>query len=165
MQLKDQRATLLARGNWWVIPILAGHMIVIGLLLFTKHRDGWAITNPYRLLTLGHDEVGVTKNPILTLPNVVVGLHGSGPADKVYVDVAFDLEVGSEQDREALRQRLPRLRNETIEFLSDLRPDELRGSGELARTKSRLLARYSNVVPERRLKALYLSYLVVGRLE
>jgi flagellar basal body-associated protein FliL len=99
------------------------------------------------------------EKPIVSLPDVVVALNGPS---LLYVDAAFDLEVASERDRDAVKQQLPRVRHAMISFLSQLTPDELRGSAELAKTKARLLDRFRGVMPEQRLEALYLSYLAVA---
>jgi len=99
------------------------------------------------------------EKPIVSLPSVVVALNGPS---HLYVDAAFDLEVASEQDRDAVKQQLARVRHETISFLSQLTPDELRGSAELNKTKARLLDRFRGAMPRQRLEALYLSYLAVA---
>jgi len=48
------------------------------------------------------------EKPIVSLPDVVVALNG--PTD-LYVDAAFDLEVASEQDRDAVKRRSRQGRN------------------------------------------------------
>jgi flagellar basal body-associated protein FliL len=124
---------------------------------------GWGLEafppNPFARVAGDGDYRERAEKPIVSLPDVVVALNG--PTD-LYVDAAFDLEVASEQDRDAVKSQLPRVRNETIAFLSQLTPDELRGSAELTKTKARLLDRFRDVLPRQRLDALYLSYLAVA---
>ena len=115
--------------------------------------------NPFSSLAGDGDYRERAEKPIVSLPDVVVALNGPR---ELYVDAAFDLEVASEQDRDAVKRQLPRVRNETIEFLSQLTPDELRGSAELNKTKARLLDRFRGAMPRQRLEALYLSYLAVA---
>ena len=76
--------------------------------------------------------------------------------------MAFDLEVGSEPDKDAAHDRLSGLQEATIKVLSESTPDDMRGPRRLARTKARLLERFRNVVSGRKLKALYVSYLMMG---
>lgn len=136
---------------------------LIALLVLAKSVGGWGIEafppNPFSRMAGDGDYRQRAAKPIVSLPDVVVALNG--PAD-LYVDAAFDLEVASEQDRDAVKRQLPRVRNETIEFLSQLTPDELRGSAALTETKARLLDRFRGVMPRQRLEALYLSYLAVA---
>lgn len=136
---------------------------LVALLVAARSTGGWGIEafppNPFSRIAGDGDYRQRAAKPIVSLPDVVVALNG--PAD-LYVDAAFDLEVASEQDRDAVNRQLPRVRNETIEFLSQLTPNELRGSAALSETKARLLDRFRGVMPRQRLEALYLSYLAVA---
>ena len=137
----------------WTVALLAMALVLLGLLVYGRNL-GWGLG----LAWLRREP---PATPMVSLPDVVVGLRGGGP--DLYVDAAFDLEVASEQDQEAVRRHLPRVREETIQLLSTLSPDELRGRGELAKVKARLLERFRNVMPRQQLKALYLTYLAVAR--
>ena len=152
------------RGRWTVV-IVAGGLIVLGLLTFggilRGVRGGIPLSREVFSWETAFSDPDRTSPTILSLPDVVVKLKVADGPD-VFVDAAFDLELASAQDREAVRQQLSRVREETIGFLSELSPAELRGSDELTKTKARLLERVQNLVPSRRLKALYLSYLAVG---
>jgi flagellar basal body-associated protein FliL len=97
--------------------------------------------------------------PVLSLPKVVVNLH-SADAD-AFVDAAFDLEVATEKDRDAIQEKLPRIQEASINLLSSLRPEDLKGSEGLARMKGRLLERFRDLAPRQRLKAVYVNHLVV----
>ncbi len=145
--------------------VLLATALVVVLLALARSRGGWGLEVPFaRSLFSGagdnSDYRQMAEKPIVSLPNVVVALNGSS---ELYVDAAFDLEVASEEDRDAINQQMPRVRNETIEFLRQLSPDELRGSAELSKTKARLLDRFRGVLPKQRLEALYLSYLAVAK--
>ncbi len=153
-----------ARHRRWstaLVVLAAGG--VVAMLVLTRSVGGWGLEafppNPFSRMAGDGDYRQRAAKPIVSLPDVVVAL--SGPTD-LYVDAAFDLEVASEQDRDAVNRQLPRVRNETIEFLSQLTPDELRGSAELSKTKARLLDRFRGALPRQRLEALYLSYLAVA---
>jgi len=136
---------------------------VLALLVVVRSVGGLGLDvpfpNPFSAMAGEPDYLAKAEKPIVSLPDVVVALNGPS---QLYVDAAFDLEVASEQDRDAVKQQLPRVRHETISFLSQLSPDELRGSAELAKTKARLLDRFRGVMPRQRLEALYLSYLAVA---
>jgi flagellar basal body-associated protein FliL len=151
------------RRRWPAALMLLATGVVIALLVVARSVGGWGLDafppNPFSRVGGDGDYRQRAAKPIVSLPDVVVALNG--PAD-LYVDAAFDLEVASEQDRDAVNRQLPRVRNETIEFLSQLTPNELRGSAALTETKARLLDRFRGVMPRQRLEALYLSYLAVA---
>jgi flagellar basal body-associated protein FliL len=145
--------------------VLLGTGIVVGLVVFASSVGGWGLEVPFARNLFSEargdsDYRQMAAKPIVSLPDVIVALNGS---TELYVDAAFDLEVASENDREAITKQMPRVRNETIEFLRQLSPDELRGSAELSKTKARLLDRFRGVLPEQRLEAIYLSYLAVAK--
>ena len=165
---KDKPVSLMDGSGGWLVVILLTSVLVIGLVTIKKTGEGWGWDASFLRKTFsggdsGPDSGDRDASPTVSLPSVVVGLQGGGAG--LYVDAAFDLEVASEQDQEAVRKQLSRVREETIGFLSELSPAELRGSDELAKMKARLLERYRNALPSQRLKALYLSYLAVARPE
>src|SRR4051812_4905124 len=94
----------------WTVGLLLTALLLLGLLVYGRNW-GWA------LRFLRRDP---PASPMVSLPDVVVGLRSGGP--DLYVDAAFDLEVASEQDQEAVRRHLPRVREETIQILSALSP-------------------------------------------
>jgi flagellar basal body-associated protein FliL len=149
--------------SWSAALVLLATGGLVALLVVARNAGGWGLEafppNPFSRVAGGDDYRERAEKPIVSLPDVVVALNG--PTD-LYVDAAFDLEVASEQDRDAVKRQLPRVRHETIEFLSQLTPNELRGSAELSKTKARLLDRFRDVMPRQRLEALYLSYLAVA---
>jgi flagellar basal body-associated protein FliL len=147
------------------LVLLLATGIVVGLLILARSVGGWGLAVPFARNLFsgvggGADYRQQAEKPIVSLPNVIVALDGSS---ELYVDAAFDLEVASETDREAVNRQMPRVRNETIEFLRQLSPDELRGSAELNKTKARLLDRFRGALPKQRLEAIYLSYLAVAK--
>ncbi|HEY8924136.1 MAG TPA: flagellar basal body-associated FliL family protein, partial [Polyangia bacterium] len=142
---------------------LASALAALGSLIHLSETEGWSILKALRGPTpaAGRGESdGGELGPILNLPNVTVRLRG---ADRdVYVDVAFDLEVGSERDKDAAQGRMSGLQEATIKVLSESTPDDMRGPRRLERTKARLLEHFRSVVSGRKLKALYVSYLMMG---
>ena len=164
--MKTEKRQRLARDRRRraIVAVLVTGMVV-GLLVLATSIGGWELPsslprNAFANVFGEPDYRERAEHPIVSLPDVVVGLNG---APDLYVDAAFDLEVASEADREAVRLQLSRMREETISFLSALGPDELRGSDELTRTKARLLDRFRSALPNQHLKALYVTYLTVAK--
>ncbi len=157
---KSKRAT---HRSWSAALVLLATGGLVALLVVARSAGGWGLEafppNPFSRMAGDDDYRQRAEKPIVSLPDVVVALNGP---TELYVDAAFDLEVASERDRDAVTRQLPRVRNETIRFLSQLTPDELRGSAELSKTKARLLDRFRGAMPRQRLEALYLSYLAVA---
>ena len=149
----------------WAVVILLNAAIVLALLGYSQDGGGWQNIPFLRsVLPGGGGDQAVAegkRSPTVKLPEVVVGLRGRDE-ELLYVDAAFDLEVASERDRDAVSKQMPRVRETTIVFLADLSPDQLRGSGELARTKGRLLERFRDALPRQSLKALYVTYLAIA---
>jgi flagellar basal body-associated protein FliL len=167
MEMNTVRRLVFGNGRGgWAVAVLLIAPIVIGLLVFGKNGGGWDrspfVRNAFLGDRGGSDDGDWTPGTMLRLPDVVVGLRGEGAKEDLYVDAAFDLELASEQDREAVRKQSSRMRDETIGFLSELSPADLRGSGGLERTKARLLERFRNVLPSQRFTAIYLTYLAVA---
>jgi flagellar basal body-associated protein FliL len=146
----------------WIAGILLGAVILVGLLLSGRNGESWRMDAPFASAFLPHDDERASLT--VKLPDVVVGLRDHRGTE-LYVDAAFDIEVASEEDRLAVRQQLARVRDQTIAFLSELSAEQLRGSDELAKIKVRLLDRYRSAMPGQHLKALYVSYLAIARLE
>jgi flagellar FliL protein len=97
--------------------------------------------------------------PILKLENFVIQLRGVDQ-DR-YVRVSFDLEVAADLDREAVQSRLPQIRDSIITFFSDRTLDELRGSEGIERTKTSIMKRLEEIVPGRRVRAVYITDFII----
>jgi flagellar basal body-associated protein FliL len=97
--------------------------------------------------------------PMLKLDNFIIQLKTSD-TDR-YVRVAFDLEVHSELDKEAVTARLSQVRDSIISYFSDRTLDELRGSAGMERTKEQLFKRLDELIAGRRLKAIYMTDFIV----
>lgn len=107
-----------------------------------------------------HGAPGSPKpGPILKLENFVIQLRGVDQ-DR-YVRVSFDIEVGADIDREAVQTRLPMIRDSVISFFSDRTLDELRGSEGIERTKMSIMKRMEEIIPGRRVRALYITDFII----
>ncbi len=98
-------------------------------------------------------------NTMVKLPDFVV--HLRNPDADRYARLSFDVEVFGESDRDRLTASLPRVRDAFISYLSDRTLEDLRGSEGLSRTKDSLQTTLRQLVPDARIKALYISDFVV----
>ncbi|MFT3708913.1 MAG: flagellar basal body-associated FliL family protein [Archangium sp.] len=106
----------------------------------------------------GKEAVG-GLGPMVKLPDFVI--HLRNPELDRYARMSFDVEVIGESDKERLNANLPRVRDAIISYLSDRTLEELRGSEGLGRTKDALQQKLRELVPEARIRALYISDFVV----
>ena len=88
-------------------------------------------------------------------------IHLRNPDVDRYARMSFDAEVYAESDKDRLNANLPRIRDAFISYLSDRTLEDLRGSEGLRRTRDALQVKLREVVPDARVKALYISDFVV----
>lgn len=97
--------------------------------------------------------------PMVRLADFVV--HLRNPEIDRYARLSFDVEVIAESDKDALNAHMPRVRDAFISYLSDRTLEELQGAAGLARTKDALQAKLRDLVPETRVRNLYISDFVI----
>lgn len=110
----------------------------------------------------GHGKKGMAfkaPGPILKLENFVIQLK-TVDQDR-YVRLAFDVEVGTEEDKTALTAHLSHIRDLVIAFFADRTLDELRGSEAMERTKATLIKKIDEIVPGQRIKNLFITDFIV----
>ena len=112
------------------------------------------------------DEAGGKKGlafkppgPILKLENFVIQLK-TVDQDR-YVRLAFDVEVATEEDKNAIMAHLSHIRDLVIAFFADRTLDELRGSEAMERTKATLLKKIDEIVPSKLIKNLFITDFIV----
>jgi flagellar protein FliL len=106
-----------------------------------------------------HGAVAGGPGPMVKLPDFVI--HLRNPELDRYARMSFDVEVIGDSDKDRLNANLPRVRDAFISYLSDRTLEELRGSEGLGRTKDALQQRLRELIPEARIRALYISDFVV----
>ncbi len=157
-----------AGGNKLVPIMLVVNVAMMGavLLMVMKRPAASAPASSEPAASSGHGEAtspgnvaGGAPGPILKLENFVIQLRGVDQ-DR-YVRVAFDMEVGSDGDKEVVQTHLPQIRDSIITYFSDRTLDELRGSEGIERTKTALMKRLDEVVPGRRIHALYITDFII----
>jgi flagellar FliL protein len=97
--------------------------------------------------------------PTIKMPDFVV--HLRNPEAERYARLAVELELAGEPDKEKVTLYLPRLRDAFIAYFSDRTTEELTGSEALARTKQELFKKVEELVPGKRVRALYITDFVV----
>lgn len=97
--------------------------------------------------------------PSLKMQDFVV--HLRNPEAERYARLAVELELRGEPDKEKVTLYLPRLRDAFIAYFSDRTTEELTGSEALARTKQELFKKVEELVPGKRVRALYITDFVV----
>ena len=110
----------------------------------------------------GHGKKGMAfkpPGPILKLENFVIQLK-TVDQDR-YVRLAFDVEVATEEDKNAIMAHLSHIRDLVIAFFADRTLDELRGSEAMERTKATLIKKIDEIVPGQRIKNLFITDFIV----
>jgi flagellar protein FliL len=93
------------------------------------------------------------------LENFVIQLR-SLEAER-YLRIAFDIEVGSEMDKQAVLERIPYIRDAIIGYFSDRTMEELRGSEAMERTKKTIVEKLDGIVPGRRIRGIYITDFII----
>jgi flagellar FliL protein len=154
-------------GNKLVPIILVVNVAMMGAVLFMVMRKPAAAHAPAVVEAQAPGEHGEAAagghgpgpGPVLKLENFVIQLRGVDQ-DR-YVRVAFDVEVTTDADKEVVQARLPQIRDSVITYFSDRTLDELRGSEGIERTKLALVKRLDEIVPGRRVRALYITDFII----
>jgi flagellar FliL protein len=157
-----------------LVPLILGvNVLMMGAVMFFVMRKPSAAPAPVAVEAAapsGHGEAtgagagtgpghAPAPGPVLKLENFVIQLRGVDQ-DR-YVRVAFDVEVTADTDKEVVQARLPQIRDSVITYFSDRTLDELRGSDGIERTKIALMKRLDEIVPGRRVHALYVTDFII----
>jgi flagellar FliL protein len=97
--------------------------------------------------------------PMVKIADFVV--HLRNPDADRYARVSFEVEVYSDSDKDRLNASTARVRDAFIGYLSDRTLEDLRGSEGLSRTKEALQTTLRQLLPDVRIRALYISDFVV----
>jgi len=157
-------------GNKLIPILLVFNVLMMGAVLFAVLRKP-AVHAPASVESVAASEraesptatpgapAAQKPGPILKLENFIIQLRGVDQ-DR-YVRLSFDIEVSADADREVVQARLPQIRDSVISFLSDRTLDELRGSEGIERTKMSLMKRMDEIIPGRRVRALYITDFII----
>lgn len=152
-------------AGWAVLLFAVNALVALLIFMPRKQARPWSLSlpamagkaeaHPAHLGEAGPDAPG----PMVAVENVNVMIERGGRDH--FLEATFALEVATEGDRAGVEQRLSRIREASIGFLSGVTPDDLRGSAGLEKAKATLLESYRNAVPGQRLKAVYVTRLVM----
>lgn len=113
----------------------------------------------------GEEGKGKSRSPVAGLgPLVKISdfvIHLRNPEIDRYARMSFDVEVIADSDKDSLNAHMPRVRDAFISYLSDRTLEELQGAAGLGRTKDALQTKLRDLVPEARVRNLYISDFVV----
>jgi flagellar basal body-associated protein FliL len=102
---------------------------------------------------------GTKVGPTLRLADFTARLHGID-TDR-YARLSIEIEVPTEKERDELSAYMPQIRDGFISYLADSTLDDFTGSAALAKTREKLTERLHQVVPTQKIRALYITDLVV----
>ena len=100
-----------------------------------------------------------SMGPTVRLADFVVHLRDA--ESERYARMSFELEVGSEPDKERVNGSMVKVRELFLAYLSDRTVEELRGSEGIERTKKELLAKVTAAVPGTPVRAIYITDVVI----
>jgi len=107
----------------------------------------------------GDGKAPAAAGPTARLADFVIHLRNTD-VDR-YARFAFEVELGSEQDKVLLTSRTPKIRDAFIGYLSDRTLEELQGSQALIKAKAGLLEQLEATAPGIRVRGLYITDFVV----
>jgi len=107
----------------------------------------------------GGGAAGSKVGPTLRLADFTARLHGID-TDR-YARLSIEIEVPTEKERDDLSAYMPQIRDGFINYLADCTLDDFTGSANIAKTKEKLTQRLHEVVPGQKIRALYITDLVV----
>jgi flagellar protein FliL len=163
---EDDQAPIPAKRSK-ALPLVLGFntLLLAGILVFVMRKPATAVAHgPTPAPEAGahagpsHEDEAAPA-PTVKLENFIIQLR-SVDADR-YVRIALDLELGSEADKNVVVARTARIRDAVISYFSDRTLDELRGSEGMEKTKAALLKQLGEIVSGRRIKAVFITDLVV----
>jgi flagellar protein FliL len=97
--------------------------------------------------------------PTVRLADFII--HLRNPEVERYARVSFEIEVGTDLDKERMAGHLPRIRETFIAYLSDQTLEDLRGSEGIKKTKDALFEKLKAIAPDCSARAIYITDLVI----
>ena len=142
-----------------VNTLLTGGVLAV-LILRPSAPGGAAHRPPAEEESSAHGkEGGAGVGPTLKMADFVI--HLRNPEAERFARLSIELELASEVDREKFSPYLPRLRDAFIAYLSDRTAEELAGSEALNKVKAELFKQAEELVPGKKIRALYFTDFVV----
>lgn len=164
-------------GGSKIVPILLGvnMLLVIGVIALFMLKGGMGGGGAAKAEGGGHGEAkaeaggghgeakaeggGEVAGPTTRMADFVVHLRDA-EVDR-YARVTFEVELASEPDKAKFDRYMPRIRDGFITYLSDRTLEELRGSEQVKKVKASLLEELKELAPGAKIRALYITDLVI----
>jgi flagellar FliL protein len=159
-------------GGSKIVPILLGvnMLLVVGVIALFMLKGG-ASAGAATPAAGGHGE----EKPAAEAHGEGGGEGGPGPTTKMadfvvhlrdaevdrYARISFEVELASEPDKAKFDRFTPRIRDGFIAYLSDRTLEELRGSEQVKKVKLSLQEQLKELAPGARVRALYITDLVI----
>jgi flagellar basal body-associated protein FliL len=143
-----------------LVPIILGInsvalIAVLAVVLLRGPSGGSAKSEEAPEGSVATSKVG----PTLRLADFTARLHGID-TDR-YARLSMEIEVPTEKERDDLSAYMPQIRDGFISYLSDCTLDDFTGSANVLKTKEKLTERLHQIVPNQKIRALYITDLVV----
>jgi flagellar FliL protein len=171
MSEADKTTTEKPAGKSVVIPILLGFnsllmAAVLGVVLLRPGASGHAKEAKEKDAAGEHGEAGHGGPPPPAIgPMVRMGdfvVHLRNPEADRYARMSFEIEVNTEEEKNAITPLLPRIRDVFISYLSDRTLEELQGSEGLEKVKHALIAKMGDLGPaSKKPRAIYITDFIV----
>ncbi len=97
--------------------------------------------------------------PMVRLADFII--HLRNPEAERYARISFEVEVGTDLDKDKMTAHLPEIRETFIAYLSDQTLEDLRGSEGIKKTKDALFQKLTLIAPEAAPRAIYITDLVI----
>ena len=97
--------------------------------------------------------------PMVRLADFISPLRN--PEAERYARISFEIEVGSDLDKDKMAGHLPQIRETFIAYLSDQTLEDLRGSEGIKKTKEALFEKLRSIAPEASPRAIFITDLVI----
>ncbi len=163
----ETSAPAAATGGSKMVPALVGVnsvlvAVLVAMQLLRGGAGGGAASHDTKEAAAGekgHGPASAVPGPTQKLADFVV--HLRDPDTDRFARVSFELEVATEEDKAKLAAFTPRIRDAFIAYLSDRTLEEMRGSEAIRRTKAALEAQLPDLAPNVKIRALYVTDLVI----
>jgi len=88
-------------------------------------------------------------------------IHLRNPEADRYARMSFEVEVGTDKDKDIITAHNAQIRDAFISYLSDRTVEELRGSNGLSIIKAALMKQVGDLAPEGHARSLYITDFVI----
>jgi flagellar FliL protein len=153
------------RKNW-----LDNKAVLLGFIIFVQGLVAFGLTQYLILPKLGHTQAGfaasgleselVERGELVDLEDIIVTLASQSRRTR-YLRININLEVRDRQTAEAVRARIPEMRDKVIMTLSEKSVEDLNRPGGKINLRAEIFKRLEDTIPGGQLMNVYFSDLVI----